>query len=898
MRPPAERAYRLLLYVFPREFRALHGDAMTAEVLRRHREVAGRPVKRLALWGRICGDALRHGLGVRRDRARVVVGKSSWTVLGSWRLDLRDAWRGLRRTPGITLAVLAILTLGVAANGVMVGTVDQLLLRAPAGVSEADRVRRVYFGNETPRPGQMRGSERTSYPFVAALRDGVPAFERAAVTHRANATLGAGSGARRVTVELVDPEYFPVLEVQPHLGRFFTDVDTSATVSSHVVVLSHRLWQTQFGGDPSVLGEILRIEGQSLTVIGVGPRGFVGLEDEAADMWSPLAALAPTMIGANWDTSPGWWAFGLVALLAPNGDSTAADTQATAVVRRVGAELQLPRFADDATAFTAPLRRVASPNGILPQGRVSVWLLGVSAIVLLISVANVAALLLTRTISRRREIAVRLALGVSRARLMRQFLSESALLAGGAVVLALVVASAGGHLVQSVLLPGFAWNESVVDLRVLVTTLAVGLATAIGVGTLPALHGMSTGPAAELRSGGRAEYGRAGVVRNGLLLVQVALSGLLLVGAGLFTRSFHAVVSKDVGLDLDRIVQVRLPRPAMQSLDAADDRHEMVADVLRRLPNVETVVVPRGSAPMGGGARVSTRPDGWGITDLKGRAMPGLFGVDERYFAALGMRVIHGRGFTPEEVRDGAPVMVANRAFGDEFYPGVDPLGRCVFVGSGSCVTLIGLVENSLLYNRTEVRDTQVFLPAFHRAVPQLYGALLVRTRGPASEAVPAIRAAAQGAAPDMPFVRVETLATLTAPQLQQWRLGMTMFLLFGSVALFVAMVGVYSAVAHAAAQRTHEIGVRIALGATRGQVVLHLSRTAAVITGVGLTVGLGLAMSLSPSVADLLFETEARDPIVFGVSALVLVLTSAAATLLPIRRSAAVDPLSVLRAD
>jgi predicted permease len=902
MRSPAERVYRVLLRVFPREFRTLHGDAMTAEVVRQHRALAGRPLKGLALWTRIVADALRHGLGVRRDQAHVAIGDTGWALLGSWRLDLRDAWRGLRRTPGITLAVLAILTLGVAANSVMVGTVDQLLLRAPSGVGDPDRVRRVHFGSETLRPGQLRGRECDSYPFVAALRDGVAAFERAAVTHRANAALGAGAAARQVTADLVDPGYFSVLDVQPHFGRFFTDVDASATPASPVVVLSHRLWQTQFGGDPSVLGQSVRVEGQSrtvisLTVIGVGPRGFVGLEDEATDMWSPLTTLAPTLVGPDWATSRGRCAFGLVALLAPNGDSAVAESQATAVVRRVGAELA-SRFHDDATAFTAPLRRVASPNGILPQGRVSVWLLGVSAIVLLISVANVAALLLTRTISRRREIAVRLALGVSRGRLLRQFLTESALLAGGAVVLALGVASAGGHLVQSVVLPGFAWSATIVDVRVLATTLAIGLVITIGVGILPAFHGMSTGAATALRAGGRGEYGRAGVVRNGLLLVQVALCVLLLVGAGLFTRSLHTVVSKDVGLDLDRIVQVRLPRPPGQSLGAADGQHAMVADVLTRLPDVESVVVPKGSAPMGGGALVSARPEGWDVTDLKGPVWSGLFGVDERYFSTLGMRLIHGRGFTTEEVRSGAPVLVANRAFGDEFYPGVDPVGQCVFVDSGSCLRLIGLVENSLLYSRTEVRDTQVFLPAFHSAVPQYSGALLVRTRGPASEAVPVIRAAVQGAASDIPFVRTEALAALTAPELQPWRLGMTMFLLFGGMALVVAMVGVYSAVAHAAAQRTHEIGVRVALGATRTQVVVHLGRTAVVVIGAGLTVGLVLALGLSPSIADLLFETHARDPLVFGGAAFVLVVASAVATLLPIRRSAAVDPLTALRTE
>lgn len=898
MRRTAELLYRMLLRVFPREFRLMYGDAMTAEFLRQHDASAGRPLQRVAYWWRVVGDAFRNGVGARRDRsgASGAGGQRDW--LGSWGLDLRDAWRGLRRTPGITLAVLTILTLGVAANSVMVGTIDQLLFRAPSGVADPDRVRRVYFGTESPRPGQLRGAERHSYPFVSALRDGVPAFERAAVTHRVDATLGSGPGARQVAVDLVDAVYFSLIGVQPELGRFFSETEVSASAVAPVVVLSNRLWRAQFGGDRAVVGRDVFVEGRPLTVIGVGPRDFVGLDNEAADMWSLLPTLAPTVIGAEWATSPGRFVFGLVALLRPGTDPAIADSQATAVFRRVAAQSGM--FGQEGTAFTAPLVRMDSPNGILPQGRVSLWLLGVSAIVLLISVANVAGLLLTRAIARRREVAVKLALGVSRGRLIRQFLTEAALLACGAVMLALGVAAAGGHLVQSALLPGFAWRETVIDVPVLATTVAIGLVTAFGVGMLPAFQGASTDPAVALRTGGRRDRPRHGVVRTSLLLVQVGLCVLLLVGAGLFTRSLYAVLSKDVGLDLDRIVQVRMPSRPGQSLDAVDAEYAAIAAKLTRLSKVESVVVSRGSAPLSWGASVSTRPEGWDLSALNGRDTPGLFGVDERYFATLGMRVVRGRGFTGDDVRDAAPVLVANRAFADEFYPGVDPIGQCVLVGSSRpCLKVIGLVDNSLVYSRTVVRDTQVFLPASHPAVRRHEpSALLVRTTGLASDVVDQVRAVVQGASPDMPFVPVDDLAALTAPQLQPWRLGMTMFLLFAGIALVIAMVGVYTALAHAVAQRTHEIGIRIALGASRAQVVVHIARTAAVIIGVGLAGGMLLALGIAPSVADLLFETAPRDPAVYLIAACVLIVASATATLVPIRRTAAVDPVIALRAE
>ncbi len=795
--------------------------------------------------------------------------------------------------------MLVILALGVAANSVMVGTIDQLLLRAPAGIGKADAIRRVYFGSEKPEPDAVRGTKRTSYPYAEAIRSQVPAFERAAVTHRASTTLGTGAHARSVEIDLVDAAYFPLLGLQPSLGRFFSEAEATVTASAPVVVVSHRLWTGYFGSDASLVGRVLSIEGLNLTVIGVGPRGFVGLEDEAADLWSPLPTLAPAVIGSSWSTSPGRWAYGIVAALQPGIPATVADAQATGVVRRVS-EGRNMRIVDGTIAFTAPLTRLESPNGILPQGQVSLWLLGVSAVVLLVSVANVAGLLMTRAVSRRRETAVRLALGVSRGRLVRQFLTESMILAGGAVILAMGITAAGGQLVQTTLLPGFAWRDSVVDAPVFVLSLAIGLVMAFATALLPALQGIATEPVAALRGGTRGDTARPGVARTALLMVQIALCTVLLVGAGLFTQSLRAALSKDVGLELDRIVQIRLPQRPGHALDAVDAMHASVVEALTRLPHVEAVAVPRGSAPKSSSRGVSTRPEGWDLGALKGRAMPAVFGVDERYFSTLGMRLTAGRGFTEADIRSAAPALVVNRAFAEDFYPGVDALGQCVLVGSSRpCATIIGVVENSLMYQRTKVNSSQVFLPASHPQVAAYEpSAILVRTTVPAADAVPAIRATVQGLTPDMPFVPIDALATLTESELQPWRLGMTMFLLFGGVAFVIALVGVYSVMAHAVAQRTHEIGVRMALGASRAHVIYSVGRSAAVVIVTGLALGLLVSLGVAPQLTDLLFETPARDPLVYLVAALVLCLAGALSALVPVRRSAVVDPIIALRAE
>ncbi len=606
----ADAVYRLALLAFPREFRQRHGDAMLAEFRAQRERTGWRPIALLRLWTGALADALWHGAGVRREHrrqsgatCRPAAGGPGARLGRHWPHHLRYALRRLRRTPAFSAAVVLILTLGISANAVMFSVVDQLLLRAPAAIGHPAAVRRVYFGNERPRPGTPRGTDRHSYPFVAAIREGVTAFESAAATHRAGqVTLGAGAEAQPVDVDLVNAAYFTLLELRPSAGRFFTKAEDSEHDAAPVAVLAHGFWRGRFAGDPAVVGRTILIDGQRLTVVGVGPRGFAGLEDTPADLWVPVGALAPHLLGPQWATNPGRFAFGLVARLAPGTTAEAADDEATAVLRRAAADF--PMFGRDAIAFTAPLARVASPNGVLPEGRVGVWLFAVSAIVLLVAIANVAGLLLTRMLSRRREIAVRLALGISRRRLLAELMTESALLAALAAGMALAVAWAGGRVVQQVLLPGFTWDAATVNVRVLGVTLAAGIITAFGAGLAPAFQASSMDLTASFRTAGRNSGGRAGILRTGLLVAQVALCVVLLVGAGLFVRSLRAAESHDVGLDLDRIVQVRLPAPPGQPPAETIARYRRRGNTGRRHPRRRA---RHGRAWLGADERVQRR---------------------------------------------------------------------------------------------------------------------------------------------------------------------------------------------------------------------------------------------------------------------------------------------------
>jgi hypothetical protein len=350
----------------------------------------------------------------------------------------------------MTTVIVLTLTLGIAANAIMFGVVDQLLLRGPAGVAHPDDVRRIYFGSETPE--RQRGlGEHHGYPLAAAVRDNVPAFSGASVVARATVTLDSGARAREVRIDLVDAAYFTLLELQPAAGRFFQSSEDSVSDAAPVVVVSHAFWTAELGGDAGAVGRTLRVNDRVLTIVGVAPARFAGLEDEPADLWAPIGSLASQLYRRNWASWPANYQFGVVARLAPDVTDAIASSQATRAYRvandQVANVLPPQMFDPLVTARAVPLRRLEAPNGLLLEGRLGLWLLGVAGIVLLVALANVTNLLLARALSRRREIGVRLALGVSRGRLLRQFLAEAGVLALLAAGVALAVTAVAGHMV-------------------------------------------------------------------------------------------------------------------------------------------------------------------------------------------------------------------------------------------------------------------------------------------------------------------------------------------------------------------------------------------------------------------------------------------------------------------
>ena len=805
--------------------------------------------------------------------------------------DLRYAARTLLRDRAQSAVIVFSLAMGIAANAIMVGVVDQLLLQPPPGIGDADAVRVVYFGANA-----SRSQTNSSYPRIAALRDRVAAFASASALHRARVTVGVGVDARQADAELVNASYFSLLGLTPAAGRFFTIAEDRVPEADPVLVLSDAFWTRQFNRDPGAIGRRLLVEGQPLVIVGVAPRGFSGTERQPVDFWAPPGALGRDLLGDDWTTTENRYRFGLVVRLATGVTDDQADAEATAAYRSTLARSPVN---DAAHAFGVRLNGVSSPEGLGAQAKVGLWLLGVAVVVLVVACANVANLLLGRTIARGREIAVRVAIGASRGRLLRQLLTEAALLSAIATATAIALTYVGARLVQQLLLPGFVWNRGVVDERVLAMTLAMATLTTIVAGLAPALHALSDDVMSGLRLAPRVRRGRTGVVRSGLLVMQVALSVVLLIGAGLFLRSLAAVRAHDVGIDLDRVIEAALP-PTL-SREESDGLHALALERVQTIPGVESVALGGGSARMSTSLITTVTPEGSPGRD--DRSIDAFFVVTPPYFRTLGARIERGRDFTTGDDQIKARVAIINRAGGERFWPGEDPIGKCVsfsiVFNRATCTAIVGVVENTLLHNRLRIENAQLFVlrshPGFER---RRLTTLLIRGAGDAGVLVPSVRTALQTLTPDMRYVDVNTLEAMAAPQLQPWRLGTSMFFIFGAVALLIAAVGLYSTMAFAVWQRRQEIGIRMALGATPLDAAMRVVRSAAATIGIGLAAGLVAAALASRWLEDLLFETSPRDPVVMAAVAVVLAVTGLAAGIVPARRAARVEPLVALRVE
>lgn len=839
-------------------------------------------------------------------------------ILSNLQQDLAFSIRGLRRSPGLAIACIVTIALGVGANGAMFSLADRLFAQPPAGVAHPEELRRIYV-RTTWTVGEVP-EIRSGFTYrTFSLLDSTlaPRVRLAGYTTPDTIPMIVASAPLNVHGAYVTDHYMSVLGVHPALGRFFAADEQVMGAPVNVAVISHRLWQGTFGADRSVIGRVVELNRARTMIIGVAPRGFDGPDLSGTDVWLPLATYAG---GRNWYSS---WFSGmpvqLIGRVAPGTPNEWISSAATTIVRRTVAQEGRgdPTNAvrdTGAVMLAGPILESLRPSiKPAPEVAIATRLVGVTLIVLLIACANVASLLLARALGRRREIAVRIALGVSRPRLVAQLLSEGLVLAIVAAVAALLVSMWAGNVLRALIMPQTYWADSAIDARVIAFIGVVAIATGILAGLAPAIQASRPDLTEALKSGSR--DGGAGVhrsrMRQLLLVTQVALSVLLLYGAGLYVHSLMRLSDIDLGFDADRVVYANVYPfdPTGRYIDRGAARrsprvgHGLMEAVKRieAMPKVEHATLSTGG-PMGSYAMIGVYwPTGEHVPLLDKRD-PVWNATTPTYLAATGSRLVRGRFFTDADSY-GAPVVVVNETGARFYWPQQDAIGQClrILTAKEPCSTVIGIMHDSHVDDMVEGPVVQLITPFGYDSTGRPRGAntIIVLARPGQTAAVQRlIRQELARIFPTGAVIEVRPMQTIMEPQLRPWRVGLLLFGGFGVLALIVAALGTYSVLSYAVTQRRHEIGVRIALGA-RGSDVLRLFVGQAVrLAIVGVVVGLLIALAASRVMQSLLYDTSAREPVVtLGVAAL-LVAIAALASALPARRAARVDPVGVLRAE
>jgi predicted permease len=816
-------------------------------------------------------------------------------ILASALDNLSYATRGLRRSPGFTAAVVVTLALGIGVNATMFGIVDRLLLSEPAQVRDADQVRWLYAHIRDRGRGPLIYQRAHAYLDFTDWQE-ARSFASVGAYWSNDVTLGRGADAVRLNWGLASASFFRTLGLEPALGRFFDESEDQAGAAG-VTVLSYGLWQRRFGGDPAVLGRTLDIGRGAYTVIGVAPRGFTGLDLEGVDLWAPLHAYTTERETDRWKRTRNYYWIKVIARLAPGVSLEAAENEATRLHRNGRREeIDQGRYDENARVVVAPLVEARGPNAS-EESKVSVLLAGVSLIVLLIACANVANLLLARALRRRKEIAVRLALGITRGRLAGLLLTESIVLAAVGAVAAVLVASWGGDFIRHSLLPDVAWTESPAGVRVLIFTALLALVAGIVSGIVPALQAGRFDLTNDLKDSARAGPVRRSRSRVVLLVVQGALSVVLLVGAGLFVRSLQRLEGLDLGLDPGPVVYAMLELESRErTTEEANRIYERSLERLRALPAVEHASTS-GGLPFWGGSIENIFVSGFDSVPAPPPG-PHIETVRPDYFATLGIAMRRGRDFDERDAAGAPPVAIVNEMMARALW-GDDPLGQCFHIAArdAPCTRVVGVVEDSHRMYLTETRKWVFYLPAAQYPA-ETPSAILLRARGEAERLAPTVQRDLLTGDPDIRYAVVRPLQANIDPQFRSYRLGASMFGLFGLLALIVAAFGLYSVLAFNVAQRTHEIGVRSALGATRGRIVAQVLKESVGLAAIGIALGLVIAIAAAGVLAPLLYEISPRDPVVLIGVAVTLLAAAAAAGLVPASRAARIDPNAALRVE
>ena len=823
--------------------------------------------------------------------------------------DLRHALRALRKNPAFTLVVVMTLGLGIGANAAIFSLMDQVLFRA---LPVHDPGRLVLLDGPGPFRGRTVNLMTFSYPMYMDFRDRTETFSGVLARFQMSMTVAWKGQAERADGDLVSGNYFEVLGVKPALGRVFTASDDTTPGAHPVVVISYGFWQRRFGGDPSILNQPISVNGHPFTIVGVSGPGFNGIQvGSGSDVMVPLmmkAAMTPTW--NDLDNRRSRWV-NVMARLKPGITPEQAEVQMNVAYRQAN-EQEILTIENPSESFRK--RFVEKHLEVIPGGRglsdlrrqfslALIVLMSMVGVVLLIACANIANLLLARATSRQKEFAVRLALGAGRARIVRQQLVESVLLALSGACVGLALARWTGTLLIAAL-PGSGAAQTLTanpDLRVVAFTLAVALVTALVFGIVPALQATRPAVTSSLKeeAGSVAGGGRQARVRRSLVVGQVAMSMLLLAGAGLFARSLHNLRSVDPGFRTESLISFSID-PSLSGYD--QNRALALYDRLQRelaaAPGVRSVSMSEIGALTGNGWGMSIRVDGY--KQKEGEDMnPNFDGVGPRYFSTMGVSLVRGREFTERDVKGAPPVAIINETMAKYFFGDTDPIGRRFGVGGGppTSIEIVGVVKD---VRSLALRDT----PPRYAYIPYMQDDSLtqltfyVRAAGGEAHVFDAVRQTVRRLDANLPVFDVKSMEAQVAESLFVERMVAALSVAFGGLATLLAAIGLYGVMSYAVARRTREIGIRMALGAEPRGVLWLVLKEVALLSAFGVTVGLLTAYFAARRVESQLFGLAPNDPVTL-VSAVALLLTVAlVAGFVPARRATRIDPLLALRTE
>ena len=791
--------------------------------------------------------------------------------------DLRYAARLMHKQPGFTAVAIVALALGIGANTAIFSAVNAVLLQ-PLPFPEPERlvlVRDVQLTEDTP----------ASYPEYLDWRDQAQTFEDLAAAFNSSYSLTGQGEPEQLSGVRVSANLLPMLGIKPVIGRNFEPEEESRN-GERVVILSHSLWQRRFGGDSGVLGQNITFGGQSFIVIGVLPPGVRGVlpsvdqPEQSRDVWMPLRLAAPPR-GLHFMTVIGRLRPGLTL------------AQARIEVEEIAERLRQNQSTDHGVRLV-PLAQFVVGN----TRSTLLILLAAVGLVLLIACANVANLMLARAASRRKEIAVRLALGASRARLVRQMLTESVLLALVSGALGVVLALWGA---DSLAVLASSWlpraEQIKLDSTVLLFTLAVSLLTAILFGLAPALRASSAQLSEVLKKGGqRAGHGRDRL--RGLLVVsEVALSLVLLIGAGLLIRSFVTLLNVDKGFDPRQLLALDISLPQSRYAEPPKQAlfFQQLLERVAGLPDVDRVAAIS-DLPLGdGGTNGDTRIEGKTFPPDSQPIAEKLI-VSADYFRVMRIPLRAGRYFAETDAPGNPQVALINESFARTYFPGEDPIGKRIDFGweTTGWQEIVGVVGDVKHYELEEAALPATYVPQLQR--PSLSMTVVLRTTADPRSLSAAVRSQVFLLDKDQPISRVRVMEEVVSASVASRRLSMVLVAGFAVVALALAAVGLYGVMSYVVTQRTQEIGVRMALGARAGDVLGLVLRQGMSLVLLGVGLGLAAALALTRLMASLLYGISATDFPTFAVIALLLTTVALLACYLPARRATRVDPMVALR--